>query len=95
VLGHAINIKAAEFLPDVHSPDAETALNYIASAVEIACDDLGLDIREGLVPGVAPTVAVESSSLDFFGAGTVIVGTLATFAHKLSTLLYQFYIRVS
>jgi hypothetical protein len=87
LLGQAIKIKAVEFLPGVHNPGAETALNYITTGIEIACDNLRLDLQAGVIPGVTPTVGVAASSLDFFGAGTGIVGTLATFAHKLSTLL--------
>jgi hypothetical protein len=87
LLGQTIKIKAVEFLPGVHNPGAETALDYIATAIEIACDNLSLDIHAGVIPAVTPMVGVEGSSLDFFGAGTGIAGTLATFAHKLSTLL--------
>jgi hypothetical protein len=87
LLGQTIKIKASEFIPGVHNPGAEMALDYIATAIEIACDNLRLDIQTGVVPSVTPTVGITASSLDFFGAGTGIVGTLATFAHKLSTLL--------
>lgn len=88
-LGQAIKIKAVEFLPGVHNPGAETALDFIARGIEIACDQLGLEIDAGLAFSATPIIGLAASSADFFGAGSRIVGTLATFAHKLSTLLAQ------
>src|SRR5271166_4639908 len=87
LLGQTIRIRAVEFLPGVHNPGADTALDYIIRGIEIARGDLGFDLNAGVIPGVAPVIATSDCSADFFGAGTGIFGTLATFAHKLSTLL--------
>jgi hypothetical protein len=71
LLGQAIKIKAVEFLPGVHNPGAETALDFIAKGIEIACDQLGLEIDTGLAPGATPIIGQAASSADFFSAGIV------------------------
>ena len=48
---------------------------------------MNFNIQASGAPSIAPIIGIGSSSKDFFGAGSVIIGSLATFADGLSTLL--------
>lgn len=89
LLGHAIILRAIEYLPNLYNPAAKGALEHIARALEFAFEELGFSIQKGVVRGVTPEIGSGAASSDFFGAGCGIIGTIVAFTDSLAELLVR------
>jgi hypothetical protein len=88
-LGRAITLRAVEFLPSVYNPQAHVALEQISRALDYACEFFGLDIDLGVPATGHPSIANDTVSDDFFGAGKSIFGSLVSFTDAFAGLLVQ------